>query len=97
MRRPGARLAAAPVLTAGGRAYVLGGGKAGAAMAAGVEAALAADRERVEGVVNVPAGEDRQLRRIRLWPARPAAQPPHRGGRGRRRGPTRPCGEGEGW
>jgi hydroxypyruvate reductase/glycerate 2-kinase len=55
-----------------GRVLVLGGGKAGAAMAAGVEAALADRLDRVEGVVNVPAEAVRPLRRIRLHAARPA-------------------------
>jgi hydroxypyruvate reductase/glycerate 2-kinase len=51
---------------------VLGGGKAGAAMAAGVEEALAGRLDRVRGVVNVPDDMVRPLRAIRLHPARPA-------------------------
>jgi len=39
------------------RILVLGAGKAGAAMAAGVEEALADCRDRIEGLVNVPAEE----------------------------------------
>jgi hydroxypyruvate reductase/glycerate 2-kinase len=51
---------------------VLGGGKAGAAMAAGAEAAFMDHLERVTGVVNVPAETVRPLRAIRLHAARPA-------------------------
>jgi glycerate 2-kinase len=60
---------AAARLSFPGRALVVGGGKAGAAMAAGVEAALA---DRVTGVVNVPAGSTRPLKFISLVEARPA-------------------------
>jgi glycerate 2-kinase len=52
------------------RVLVVGGGKAGAAMAAGVEAALPG--ARLEGIVNVPAGTQRPTRVIRLHQARPA-------------------------
>ena len=54
-----------------GRFLVVGGGKAAAAMAAGVEAALGT---RVVGVVNIPAGTapPQPLRQIRLVEARPA-------------------------
>ena len=38
------------------RVLVVGGGKAGAAMAAGLEAVLADRLDRVEGLVNVPEG-----------------------------------------
>jgi hydroxypyruvate reductase/glycerate 2-kinase len=55
-----------------GRVLVVGGGKAGAAMAAGVEEALAGRLDRVAGVVNVPADSVRPLRAVRLHPARPA-------------------------
>lgn len=55
-----------------GRILVVGGGKAGAAMAQGVEEALAACLDRVTGIVNVPEGASAPLRRIRLHPARPA-------------------------
>jgi hydroxypyruvate reductase/glycerate 2-kinase len=55
------------------RVLVVGAGKAGAAMSAGVEAALAGHLDRVEGLVNVPAETVRPLRAIRLHAARPAA------------------------
>ncbi len=55
-----------------GRILVVGAGKAGAAMAAGVEAALADRLGRVRGVVNVPADSVRPLQAIRLHAARPA-------------------------
>ncbi len=51
------------------RVLVVGGGKAGAAMAAGAEAAIAG---RLTGIVNVPAGLHRPLRAIRLNIGRPA-------------------------
>jgi glycerate 2-kinase len=54
------------------RILVLGAGKAGAAMAAAVEDALADALDRVDGIVNVPAGSVRDLRKIRLHAARPA-------------------------
>jgi hydroxypyruvate reductase/glycerate 2-kinase len=60
----GAALRTAP------RVLVLGAGKAGAAMSAAVEAVLP---DRLDGLVNVPAGSERLLRQIRLHPARPAA------------------------
>lgn len=59
-------------LAAGGRVVVLGGGKAGALMAAAVESALADHLDRLDGVVNVPAGTERPLARLRLHAARPA-------------------------
>ena len=46
-----------------GRILVVGGGKAGAAMSAGAEAALADRLDRAAGVVNVPEGATRPLRR----------------------------------
>jgi hydroxypyruvate reductase/glycerate 2-kinase len=61
-----------PVLRAAPRVLVLGGGKAGAAMAAAVEDALPELLDRVEGLVNVPAESVRPLKRIRLHAARPA-------------------------
>jgi hydroxypyruvate reductase/glycerate 2-kinase len=67
---PPADLGAALVRT--GRVLVVGGGKAGAAMAAGAEAALADRLDRVSGVVNVPADAARPLRRVRLHAARPS-------------------------
>ncbi|MSU77094.1 MAG: DUF4147 domain-containing protein [Gemmataceae bacterium] len=54
------------------RIIVLGAGKAGAAMAAAVEVALADRLDRVEGIVNVPADAVRPLQRIRLNAARPS-------------------------
>jgi hydroxypyruvate reductase/glycerate 2-kinase len=54
------------------RILVVGGGKAGAAMAEGVETALADRLDRVQGVLNVPAESVRQLHTIRLHPGRPA-------------------------
>jgi len=54
------------------RIVVVGGGKAGVAMSAGVEHSLADRLDRLEGVVNVPADCVRPLRRIRLHAARPA-------------------------
>ena len=54
-----------------GRILVVGGGKAGAAMAAGVEAALADWLDRVSGVLNVPEGAVRPTRVVRLHGGRP--------------------------
>jgi glycerate 2-kinase len=54
------------------RIIVVGGGKAGAAMAAGVEQALAHRLGDVTGIVNVPAGNEQPLHSIRLHVARPA-------------------------
>lgn len=53
------------------RVIVVGAGKAGAGMAAGLEAALADRLDRVEGLVNVPAGMTAELKRVRLHAARP--------------------------
>lgn len=53
------------------RVLVVGAGKAGPGMAAGLEAALADRIDRVEGLVNVPAGMTSPLKRIRLHAARP--------------------------
>ncbi|QDV18142.1 Putative hydroxypyruvate reductase [Gimesia panareensis] len=54
---------------------VVGAGKAGSGMAAGVEAALAGSplAERYRGWVNVPADCVRPLSKINLYPARPAS------------------------
>jgi glycerate 2-kinase len=60
-------------LRAAPRILVLGAGKAGAAMAAAVEDALADRLDHIEGIVNVPADSVRPLRKIRLNAARPAA------------------------
>ncbi|HEX4611568.1 MAG TPA: DUF4147 domain-containing protein [Urbifossiella sp.] len=54
------------------RFLVVGAGKAGAAMAAGLERALPDRLGTVSGLVNVPAGTDRPLARVRLHAARPA-------------------------
>jgi hydroxypyruvate reductase/glycerate 2-kinase len=54
------------------RIVVVGAGKAGAAMSAAVEAALADSLDRVHGVVNVPDEAVRPLRAIHLHAARPA-------------------------
>ena len=53
------------------RVLVVGAGKAGAGMAAGLEAALADRLDRVDGLVNVPDGTQAPLKRVRLHPARP--------------------------
>jgi hydroxypyruvate reductase/glycerate 2-kinase len=55
------------------RILVVGAGKAGAAMAEAVEAALGEDLDKVTGIVNVPADAVRPLKRIVLHAARPAA------------------------
>jgi glycerate 2-kinase len=60
----------AEALASPGRIVVVGGGKAGAAMAAGIEAALANHLDRVSGVINVPAESVRPLHAIRLHAAR---------------------------
>ena len=52
------------------RILVVGAGKAGAAMSAGLEDALTDFLDHLEGVVNVPAESVRPLRRIRLHAAR---------------------------
>lgn len=54
------------------RILVLGTGKAGSAMSAAVEAALTDQLDRLDGLVNVPAGSLLPLKKIRLHPARPA-------------------------
>jgi hydroxypyruvate reductase/glycerate 2-kinase len=54
------------------RILVVGGGKAAAAMAAGLEEALADVLDRVEGIVNVPVGCERSLRKIITHVARSA-------------------------
>jgi hydroxypyruvate reductase/glycerate 2-kinase len=59
-------------LAAAERILVVGAGKAGAAMAAGAEAALLGLLDRVTGVVDVPAEAVRPLQAIRLHAARPA-------------------------
>ncbi len=54
------------------RILVVGCGKAGAGMAAGLEDALAHRLNALTGLVNVPEGSSVQTQRIRLHPARPA-------------------------
>ena len=53
------------------RVLVVGAGKAGPGMAAGLEAALADRLDRVDGLLNVPEGMSAPLKRIRLHAARP--------------------------
>jgi hydroxypyruvate reductase/glycerate 2-kinase len=53
------------------RVLIVGAGKAGAGMAAGVEELLANDLSRLEGLVNVPAETVRPLRTVQLHAARP--------------------------
>jgi glycerate 2-kinase len=55
------------------RILVVGAGKAGAAMAEALEAALGEYLDKVTGIVNVPADAVRPLKRIELHAARPAA------------------------
>lgn len=63
------------------RILVVGAGKAGALMAIGVEQALSDCLDRVEGIINVPAGAPLQPRAIHLHAARPVAanQPTEQG------------------
>jgi hydroxypyruvate reductase len=74
IRRDGEGLSICGHLLGRGRICVVGGGKAGAGMAAGLEASLADSGfdNRLAGWVNVPADCVRPLRRIHLHPARPA-------------------------
>lgn len=55
------------------RILVVGAGKAGAAMAEALEAALGEQIDKVTGIVNVPTDAVRPLKRIVLHAARPAA------------------------
>lgn len=55
------------------RLLVVGGGKAGAAMASALEANLGPHLAKVTGVLNVPADAVRPLQKIRLHAARPPA------------------------
>jgi hydroxypyruvate reductase/glycerate 2-kinase len=85
-----ARQALSPVAAAlaeAPRILVVGAGKAGAAMSAGVEQALAGCLDRIEGVVNVPAESLLPLHAIQLHVARPAGtnQPTKAGVIGTRR------------
>src|SRR5438105_4513413 len=54
------------------RIIVVGGGKAAAAMAAGLEGALENRLADVAGIVNVPAGAEWPLKAVKLRVARPA-------------------------
>ena len=54
------------------RIFVVGCGKAGAEMAAGLEDSLAHRLNALTGLVNIPEGSSVQTQRIRLHPARPA-------------------------
>ena len=54
------------------RIIVVGAGKAGSAMAAGFEQAMAGCLDRIEGIVNVPEGSERPLSKVKLHAARPA-------------------------
>ena len=60
-----------PAIRSAPRILVVGAGKAGPGMAAGLEDALADRLDRVEGLLNVPAGMTASLKRIRLHAARP--------------------------
>lgn len=51
--------------------WVVGAGKAGAAMSECVEKSLSDKLDRLKGKVNVPGEQPRSLRGICLWPARP--------------------------
>ncbi len=66
-----AAVAADPTIQQAPRIIVVGAGKAGPGMAAGLEAALANRLECVDGLINVPAGVTANLQRIRLHAARP--------------------------
>jgi hydroxypyruvate reductase/glycerate 2-kinase len=59
-------------VTAARRVLVVGAGKAGAAMSAALETALADQLDQVSGIVNVPADAVRPLKCIHLHAARPA-------------------------
>ena len=59
-------------LTAAPRILIVGAGKAGAAMAAGLEVGLGEHLKKAIGLVNVPEGSERPLARVRLHFARPA-------------------------
>lgn len=61
-----------PALDRAPRVLVVGAGKAGAGMAAGLEAALAHRLDSVSGLINVPEGVRAELKRVRLHAARPA-------------------------
>lgn len=62
---------AEPAIRSAPRVIVVGAGKAGPGMAMGLESALVDRLDRVEGLVNVPAGMSANLKRVRLHAARP--------------------------
>jgi hydroxypyruvate reductase/glycerate 2-kinase len=66
-----AAVRAETAILAAPRVIVVGAGKAGPGMAAGLEAALADRLDRVEGILNVPEGMSSPVKRIRLHAARP--------------------------
>lgn len=72
VRRALAELDLPRMLAGAGRVLVVGGGKAGAAMAAATENALSAFSVPLEGLVNVPADCVRPLQFVYLHVARPA-------------------------
>lgn len=72
MRQALADPALAAFLKTARRIVVVGAGKAGSAMSAAVESNLTPLLDKIEGVVNVPAGSEVPLRKIRLHAARPA-------------------------
>src|SRR5437016_2837067 len=61
----------AATIRAAPRIIVVGGGKAGPGMAAGLEQALTDRLDRIEGLLNVPEGMSASLKCIRLHTARP--------------------------
>lgn len=63
--------ALAPLLDGAGRILVVGAGKAGGRMAAGLETVLQVERN-VVGLVNIPEGTPQSTTRIHLHPARAA-------------------------
>jgi hydroxypyruvate reductase/glycerate 2-kinase len=61
----------ADTVRAAPRVIVVGAGKAGPGMASGLEVALVDRLDRVEGLLNVPAGMTAPLQKLRLHAARP--------------------------
>jgi hydroxypyruvate reductase/glycerate 2-kinase len=64
-------VAAEPAFATARRILVVGSGKAGPGMALGLERALEEHIDKVQGLVNVPAGMTAPLKRVRLHEARP--------------------------
>jgi hydroxypyruvate reductase/glycerate 2-kinase len=60
----------AEAAAAADRIFVVGGGKAGGGMAAGLEAAMADRLDCISGIINVPAASERSLRQIHTIPVR---------------------------